>query len=125
MSRRDIWGLSQIINEEYRAKVGRGLLERAFTVSFVFDVFKNAVEYIVLNKLDAIENYDTTLSNALKYFIDNKKYMLYPKFPDSKSAIEAFHETIEIMKRPSGFFASYESRYRAFIDSLKAKLLQP
>jgi len=104
--------------------VGRGLLERAFTVSFVFNVFKNAVEYIVLNKLDSIENYDTTLGNALKYFIDNKKYMLYPKFPLSRSVIEAFHETIEIMRRPSGFFASYESMYRSFIDSLKEKLVK-
>jgi hypothetical protein len=121
---RDLWKIAQIINEEYAARVGRGLLERAFTVNFVFNVFKDAVEYLVLNKLDSLENYDTTLSDALKYFIDNKKYMLYPKFPLSQSVIDAFQETIEIMRRPSSFFASYESRYRAFIDSLKARLAQ-
>jgi hypothetical protein len=121
---RKLWEISQIINEEYRARIGKGLLERAFTMDFVFNVFRDAVEYLVLNGLDAIENYDTTLSDALKYFIDNKKYMLYPRFPLSQSVIEAFYEAIEIMSRPVGFFANYESRYRAFIDSLKAKLAQ-
>jgi len=122
---RDLWEIGRVINEEYRARIGRGLLERAFTVNFVFNVFKNAVEYLVMNKLDAIENYDTTLSDAMKYFIENKKYMLYPKFPLSQSVIDAFEETIEIMLEPVGFFKSYELRYRAFIDSLKAKLSKP
>jgi hypothetical protein len=119
-----LWDIGQVINDEYRRRIGRGLLEDAFTMDFVFSVFREAVEYLVLNKIDSIEHYDTKLSNALKYFIESGKYQLYPRFPKSRSAIEAFHDAIEIMKSPVGFFANYESRYRAFIDSLKSKLLQ-
>lgn len=121
---RRLWDIGQVINEEYRRRVGRGLLENAFTMDFVFSVFRKAVEYLVLNKIDSIEHYDTRLADALKYFIESEKYRLYPKFPDSRSAIEAFRDAVEIMRVPSGFFANYESRYRAFIDSLKSKLLR-
>jgi hypothetical protein len=118
------WEIGRVINEEYRRRIGRGLLEDAFTMDFVFSVFREAVEYLVLNKIDTIEHYDTKLSDALKYFMETEKYKLYPRFPNLRSAIEAFYDAIEIMKSPVGFFANYESRYRAFIDSLKSKLSQ-